>query len=162
MPKAISARYISPRIFYTISLTYFILMAMKRLVDRRTCCKGNQHCYQMKRSTMLSRDPFLDNLIKITERILGIVETWYTKIDLQVDPKKTEVIVFTRAAISGIKTSEWEETVGQQRTQSYTRPEVFLKISSRIHYLGHSDDIYNSEQTSILKKICLILQQVLH
>lgn len=43
----------------------------------------------------IGTDLFLDTLKEITEEILGAVETWHGKIALSVNPKKTEIIVFT-------------------------------------------------------------------
>lgn len=50
----------------------------------------------MDNPTISIRSPIVATLVEITQRILRIMETLSTRIGLSVNPKDTEVIVFTR------------------------------------------------------------------
>lgn len=45
---------------------------------------------------IIIRGPFLDTLMNITQSVLKVIESWCEKTGLSVNPKKTEIMVFTK------------------------------------------------------------------
>lgn len=60
-------------------------------------------CKVVGSAANLCSSPLLGYSNKITQRILGIVDTWYAKTGVSVNEKNTEVIVFMKP-ITGTKT----------------------------------------------------------
>lgn len=92
-----------------VSLTSFLLKGLERLVERhirddfasRGLTFTAQHAFQEGPTraddiTTICRGKFLETLCDLTQNALKLVEKWCEEVGLNVNPAKTELVVFTK------------------------------------------------------------------